>query len=339
MQLTFGVEIELLVRYRVSDYEPSCAGGEGKFFAPSRYLTRSRQLGGVLRANIITILQEAGFDTNDVLDKTDYAKWTVDSDGSIECPPESGDFAYYGIEVKSPACCFSPWALTQLQKVVVLINSKFEVFVNESCALHVHVGNRHDGFPLQNLKNFSMLTAVFERQFNMLHPLHRLQNAFAETVASQFPHMSSFDRVRRINAFRTQQDLIDCYHVRKDGIISGYMAYNFKNLATTRPFKTIEFRQHEGCMEPKAIARWTYLTIALVKVANDIGARGFTQLAFNHGNDSNYNIINLLRDLNLGDMADYYQQRGIYTHPRLRWEWAGSQEERRTDQQAAEDSD
>ena len=333
MQLTFGVELEFLVRYHVSDYEPSCAGGEGTFFAPSRYLTRSRQLGGVLRAHIITILQGAGFDTNDVLDTTNYAKWTVDTDGSIECPPESEGFAYYGIEVKSPACHFSPSALTQLQKVVLLINSEFEVIVNESCALHVHVGNCQDRFPLQTLKNFSMLTAVFERQFNMLHPLHRLQNVFAETVATQFPHMSSFDRMRRINAFQTQQELINCYHVRKDGIISGYMAYNFKNLANSRPLKTIEFRQHEGCMEPKVIARWAYLAVALVKITNDVGEQGFTQLAFDHGDDSNYTIINLLRDLKLGDMADYYQQRGIYTHPRLRWEWLDSQEERRTGQQ------
>ena len=322
MQLTFGVELEFIVRFRLADYEPARAGGEGIFWHPSQRLTRIKQLGAVLRAHVITILQEAGLDVNDVQDKANYQKWTVDTDGSISWDdlPLSVGLGYYGIEVKSPAFYYSDWALTQIQKVVILVRSNFEVFVNESCALHVHVGNCHAGFPLQTLKNFCMLATVFERQFDMLHPLHRLTSPFARRVAGQFPLMAPLAKAQTINGFETIGQLTDCYHLKKNGQHEGYMAYNFLNL-TTRPLRTIEFRQHAGSLDPEATTRWAQLATSLVMSAHDVGVHGFAQLIYDHSHDSDYSITDLLQDLNLYDLAAYYRQRGIHRHPKLEWDW------------------
>lgn len=248
MQPTFGVELEFIVRYRIDDYEPARALGEGILRPINPY---SRQFGAILREHIITILRVAGFDVNDVLSKTDYQKWTVATDGSISWDDleMSCGFDFYGIEVKTPALYYSDEALTQIQKVIILIKSHFEVLVNQSCGLHVHVGNGDAGFPLQTLKNIGMLTTVFERQIDMIHPLHRLASLYARRVACQFRRMGPFERAQRIIDIETLEELIDCYHLQSSGVREGYIAYNFLNLVSTRPLNTVEFRQHEGSLD------------------------------------------------------------------------------------------
>ena len=106
---------------------------------------------------------------------------------------------------------------------------------------------------------------------------------------------------------------------RENGEQEGYMAYNFLNL-TTRTLKTIEFRQHQGCLDAEAIIRWAQLANSLIKSAHDVGSNGFAQLVYDHASDRKYSIIDLLQDLNLYDLAAYYRQRGIYSHPRLEWD-------------------
>ena len=324
LQLTFGVELEFIVRYNIADYEPSCAGGAGVFWPLDQKIVPLKKHVAVLRAHIITILQEAGFATNDVLvEKTNYQKWTVDTDGSIKWDDlrTVAGFAYYGIEVKSPAFCYSDWALTQIQRVVLLIRSEFQVFVNESCALHMHVGNRAAGFPLQTLKNFCMLITIFDRQIEMLHPLHRLQSNFALRPARQFEGMALEEKVRRINAIESLEGLVNCYHLQEWGGLEGYMGYNFLNLTNPvtvwRPTKTIEFRQHEGTLDPVEIIRWAQLATSLLKCDHDAGDQGFGQLVHENGNDGSYTVVELLCDLNLYGLARYYSWRGIYTHPML----------------------
>ena len=324
LQLTFGVELEFVVRYKTDDYEQACAGGEGKFWSSSQRMMPFQTYGAVLRAHMITILQEAGFDTNNVLQQvSNYQKWTVDSDSSIKWDklPQVAGFAYYGIEVKSPAFYYSDWALMQIQRAVMLIRSEFQVFINESCALHVHVGNRTEGFPLQTLKNFCLLVTIFDRQIETLHPLHRLETIYALRPAHQFECMAPEEKARKIDANKTVEDLADCYHLQEWGGLEGYMAYNFLNLTNPpnvrRPTRTIEFRQHEGTLDPIEITKWAQLTSSLIKSAHDAEYYVFGRLVHHHAYDTGYTIIDLLCDLNLHELAGYYGQRGIYAHPML----------------------
>ena len=48
------------------------------------------------------------------------------------------------------------------------------LLVNNTCGLHVHVGNDEDGFPLQTLKNVLSLHTAFERVIDSIHSLHRI---------------------------------------------------------------------------------------------------------------------------------------------------------------------
>ncbi len=318
VQPTFGVELEFILRYRIDDYEPARALGEGILWPINPYMPRTRQFGALVRAHIVTTLREAGFDVNDVVAKTNYQKWTVATDGSItwEDLRTPCGFEYCGIEVKSPAAYYSDEALMQIQKAVVLLKSNFEVFVNETCGLHVHVGNGRDGFPLQTLKNFCMLTTVFERQFDMIHPLHRLANHYTKRVSNQFHGMGPFERAQRVNALDDLTQLTECYHLQITGLREGYMAYNFMNLVPARPLNTVEFRQHEGSLNPEAVTKWVQLATSLIQIAHDAGPDGFAQLVNDHALDSDYTIIDLLHDLDLDELAYYYWEREIYNHSR-----------------------
>lgn len=345
MQPTFGVELEFIVRYRIEDYEPAFALGEGDLWPEHQYMCRSAQFSAIVGKHIVATLREAAYVVNDVSSRINYEKWTVATDGSISWDDLeiSCGFDYCGVEFKTPALHCSEEALTLIQRAVMIIKSHFQVIVNQSCGLHVHVGNRDAGFPLQTLKNIGMLATIFERQIDMIHPEHRLASLYAQRVACQFRQMGPFERAQRINAIEELEELIDCYHLRSSGVREGYMAYNFLNLVTGRGLKTVEFRQHGGSLDPEVIVRWAQLTIAIVIIAHNAGAQGFAQLVHDHALDSDYTIIDLLHDLDLDELANHYRKHGLHLHQRPALDWIAQLEDERhsedaTDQNPGQDT-
>lgn len=333
MQPTFGVELEFIVRYRIEDYEPAFAMGEGDLCPTHLYMSRSAQFAAIIGKRIVATLRKAAYIVNDVFSRINYENWTVANDGTISWDDLeiSRGFDYCGVEFKTPALPYSEEALILIQRAVMLIKSHFQVFVNQSCGLHVHVGNRDSGFPLQTLKNIGMLTTIFERQIDMIHPEHRLASLYAQRVASQFRQMGPLERAQRIDDIEDIEELIDCYHLRSSGVREGYMAYNFLNLVTGRGLKTVEFRQHEGSLDPEVIIRWAQLANSIVMIAHNVGAQGFAQLVQDHAFDSDYTIIDLLRDLGLNELANYYWGHGIHQHQHQKHalDWIAQLEEER----------
>lgn len=76
----------------------------------------------------------------------------VGTDVTIEAP--NRDYLYHRIEIKSPPYYFSPEAVIEVREVCQVLSNNYRISCNRSCALHVHVGNGDDGFPVKVISRF-----------------------------------------------------------------------------------------------------------------------------------------------------------------------------------------
>ena len=304
--LTFGIELEFIVVYIRDDYLEQCDRAFG------RHHHSEEEFETMLLQHIVNVLRASSFPVNDP--HHDYIlNWTVTTDETVEVevekhklPPDLQVTNRYAVELKSPAYRHKREALLEVQRAVDVIKKGFCVFVNETCGFHVHVGNHDRGFSLETVKNLSLLVTIFERQFNQLHPHHRISNSWCRTPAFQFPGRNLWEILKAIEAMPDMRNLIGLmcgdYEFRGG---SKHRAYNLCNL-TDENIKTIEFRQHQGTMNEHAILYWTSLTCRLVIASHEAGPVGFIELVKEHANKPNFTVLDLLHHLKLNDLLRYY---------------------------------
>ncbi|KAI4201293.1 MAG: hypothetical protein LQ350_003331 [Teloschistes chrysophthalmus] len=342
LSLTFGVEIELIVCYDIRRYERFLPSGYEVFGEPEgslRYLgPEDALLNPLVRADIIECLQRKGVPVHGLShapkgpDK--ISCWTVSYDVSIittnETRTNEWDGARYtGVEIISPALCYSQSSFVQIQEVLDILKQNFTVTTNETCGLHVHVGNHSDGFPLSTVKNLGLFVAAFERQFNSLHPIERIGRfhgmyrpptrawgkcTVPETIASEIEKYDDLcELVKKLD------------RVKPNGIVTRYFAYNFMNLIPSMGSTgsgTIEFRQHAGTVDATTFNYWAFLCCVLVQSSHAVGELGWFDFLADRLYGKAYSILDLIRDLGDESLADYYRtHRTIHAHPRALWQW------------------
>lgn len=307
--LTFGVELEFIVLYSPERYQDNLLVSEGKHwpmeieFGP----TLHQKYGTLVSLDMIQLLNENGFVTNGLEDDKDFSKWTVITDSTVAPLDTRG--GWYAIELKTPVLFYSSAALEKIERVVNLLVSKFKLYTNESCGLHVHVGNKDKGFSLHTLKNLCSLITVFQDQLNSMHTVDRLNNRFMQSLSKAF-HMSSNTRgkLSTINDLKTVDHLIEHFHKVGDGDYNINTAVNFFNLHQLfdMPLQTIEFRQHRGTLDPKLITNWVMVVCNLVNLSY-VDNASFHDVIENHIDDTKYTVIDLFKDLELPDLAEFYR--------------------------------
>lgn len=317
VRLTFGIEIEFVVCYKPETYQDGLLTAEGQLWTSEASPTLHQQCGILVRVHMIQILIDNGFPTNRFRE-TDFSKWTVDTDGSVT--PADYQESWYSIELQTPILVPSVAAFEDVERVVLLLRSNFHLYTNESCGLHVHVGNENRGFDLGTLKNFGSLITAFEKQLNSLHPTHRLESSYAQSTKSAFPNISARERLSVIDRLPSIQDLIQQFHLNEEDCMDKYMAFNFFNLQESlpKPLRTIEFRQHQGTLDPGLIRSWAMVACHLVRLSITNGA-AIRSIIDRHIDDTTYTVVDLFRDLQLPDLARFYA-------PRL-WSGVGDEDE------------
>ena len=311
INVSFGMEFEMIVLYDTRNYEAKLKSGEGVYWQSSELMDLRQKMLRLIRIEMIQLLTDHGIPTNKWGRAEDFTKWTVEHDGTVAWE-EDGVQDWCAIELKTPAFFFNPWALDQVKKALYVVNRHFTAVVNDSCGLHVHVGNCHKGYPLRTLKNFAMLVTSFERQFSSLHPFGRINNHYVRPVSESFPPMMSvWDKLLKIESCRTVEQIIQNFNYDNK-----WTAYGFLTLLNPS-LRTVEFRQHSGTLDKDAITHWANLSANLIKLAHSASHSGFYNIIKAHALDDNYNIINLLNDLKLTELAEYYSKppREIYNHP------------------------
>lgn len=307
--LTFGIELEFVVAYQVEPY--------AKF--------AQLDIGTHVRAQLIEFLQDAGvYEINQLEDRTDYSFWTVGADGSIKAEPHNPYLPdwkgseFVGIELKTPRLYYtdSADAFEQLTHVVDAVKARYATFTNESCGLHIHVGNCDGGFPLRTVKTLAQLFVAYERQMSSIHPPHRVRNVHCRPPSCNF---SSKDLSTNLNTLEVADDwetLIGYMSCNPAGSDRGF-AYNFTNLLTEDEVvpATIEFRQHEATLNMAAISAWTPMVCGLVTRCHELDHSIMRQVLSNGLTPTPPDLIQLIRSLDLQEAADYYSRRIRYHHP------------------------
>lgn len=302
--LTFGVELEFIVRYDPADYQDELVAAEGITWPKGSSLSAYRKYGILVSLRMIRILNENEFPTNEYeppeSSQTDFSKWTVGTDMTISPVDISGKYA---VEVKTPVLVWSRAALESIETLVKLLVSKFKLYTNWSCGLHVHVGNENRGFTVGTLKDFCSLIIVFENQLNSLHPVDRLRNGNAKSMSSVFKPIAPVrERLSIIDRLKTVEDVVCQFQRSGDRM----MAFNFFNLlGGIKPIRTIEFRQHRGTLDPESITHWVMVACNLVEMSHSNKA-GTRDLIKKHTCDTEYAVTDLFRDLKLYQLAKFY---------------------------------
>lgn len=327
VQLTFGVELEFIIRYKPERYTPHMSG---LGIAPllKGCWCEQQKLDIMVRCHVIGILGKCGFRVNPYSFLGEYQrgfdKWSVVHDGSITTSSERNDpkwagWTFTGVEVRTPAYPLCSKAIREIQQVLHTLDRCLDVFVNSSCGLHVHVGIGTAGFPASTVKNLCMLVTGFERQFNSLHPLDRVDNQYTKPPGRVLPPASPLEKLKAIDALGSVSDFVEHFNMTDD-LPDSYTAYNLANLKYGDKH-TIEFRQHAGTLDPTAVTKWIELVTGLVILSHTTPYPAIHALLQRHLNNPRFSIVKLLHALNLHDVAEYYRIRGIFTHPPQEWDW------------------
>ncbi|MCJ1485626.1 hypothetical protein MMC06_005801 [Schaereria dolodes] len=337
IQITFGTELEFLVPFNYAVYAPRVGMGELLQLwdaKDSRTLAFADKLKRFVRLDIILALRAGGLLVNDY-HTPGHHMWTVSSDGSVK-PGENdieanltGNAAeemfsydcdalgYADVEVKSRVALFLTDSLAEVYTAVEMINLNFPAIVNETTGLHVHVGNLDLGFPLQTVKNAVTFFTVFEKQFNQLHPTNRIGNDYCALPSASFDReeRTPWQIARKVHRLNTIEELVELMGTDEDQVINHNKCYNFNNLQYgLEGKKTIEFRQHEGTLDPSAITKWIKLTCTIIGVAHQSNGNSFMDLIADASNKPDLTIVDLLREMHLVALVNYYQER-LYIHP------------------------
>lgn len=322
LNLTFGVEIECIVCFDPTTYEKGLSFGDGILWeqeSPSPF-HRENKLRILLRRHIASVFESKGFSTYDLTSPGGDQKWSITGDASISIKrgPRADEFLECDIEIKSPALRFCPKALRRVERVVRILTRYFDTTVNNSCGLHVHIGNRRKGFPIQTLKHFSMLTALFEHQLNALHPAHRIGNYHVKGPSAAFKGQNPWDTMRAIQCCESKEQLLLLY--AKEGCLDRCFAYNLCPLVTG-PRNTIEFRQHAATLDGSEIMNWIQLAGGMVDAMHGTRAVDLAQLIHTSAFDPRFTVPDLLLKLKLKALVSFYRGR-LHVHLRPEPIWA-----------------
>lgn len=297
---SFGIELEMIVRYRKSDY----------FEDYYRHLARCGTRGisptdrflEIMKEKVIRFLRKKGFGVNDAYTLEPSPKlWSVKEDASVygeglfgyegyRNNPFVHDEAEVGIEITSPAFSYTNKSIRKISDFLRVLKRSFNCRVSSRCGFHVHIGSyttnlyRSQGFSLETIHRLLEILARFERPINRIHPPHRIEgNDYCRPLSNKHAFITPnytwpepHEKWSPSNPQLIMDDIatLDTLLVLDTALGGKDTAYNFSNLLTVEegseqdpPINTIEFRQHQCTVDFCAIVHWVEVVVSLVKNA------------------------------------------------------------------------
>lgn len=212
-----------------------------------------------------------------------YTTWSVTSDSSIGSDSreiqrnfditreEADGYATIGVEVVScvlpirPSNLWSEQLLHVNWSLDMQMDKQAGAYCNRDTGLHVHFAFAEGGMPLLTLKNLLACWAVYEDEIAAMHPWHRRNNDYAQSLRVNFPDpFDPHEFTRVIFRQRTIDDLL--YWVQPRAA----ERYSKINVSPPRYNKgmTVEFREHRGTIQTDEITWWVKFCEATIKFAH-----------------------------------------------------------------------
>ncbi|KAK4539514.1 hypothetical protein LTR36_010859 [Oleoguttula mirabilis] len=300
MDLTFGIELEFVCVYPTncfSDHSLSKDTVDETDAAQAIYVALKKR--GIPATGFEAISGEVPQAA------PAYSRWRVHTDHSVMLSAEEAKqlpkgYRQGAIELSSRKFSLygEDWQ-TEIHEVLQVLSdlesNGCRMLTNASTGFHVHIGNGTQRIPLHTAKNVFQLVTAFAGFLDEIHPAARSEDPVPEDLHlhcylppcwfhknnGRSPAGSSvLDWLDTIEGAQTYEELIALFEVQdqnKSGLFVGVdghnSAYNFDNLYRDESYGidlanllgTIEFRQHAGTLNEKAIINGILLTSQLVQ--------------------------------------------------------------------------
>lgn len=231
------------------------------------------------------------------ISKSEVVQVLADRIGSIQ---EAEEWDSWGVELVSPPYTDVERAQTDTAAIVSAIRGSagndFGAVSSKHCGLHIHVG-QPDGcpLPLKTLQNLAYLVVVYEEEIDKLHEPQRRQaeteittnreNFYAECAdpverlvynpESQTRQVKKFEPIYKALS-EIRGAIFDTVNNAADPILRLIplmgrhkgRKVNFSALSQLGRPSTVEFRQHAGTLDTKAVYWWAQFCTSLVRLAD-----------------------------------------------------------------------
>lgn len=328
--LTFGVEFEFLVAtlpWHTSDPHPEDPRPVKNIdtFVPIDHKAdwaRFDEQQVALRTSLSSALNAVNLPARSVNETPPSSPtWEIDDDNSIAPPqgPEGRIYKWRTVEVKTTPYYFTPESLAAVSLGCKTLTSNFRLNVNESCGLHVHVGDGIEGFSLDTLHNLAAFLWTFEPVLETIYPPDRRNGGYSlamrkcsklaqqhawlsrtnpapEEPFCQSTHSRSLGRFEPADPPVTNLQALSLIYETESinelvqlvmNPISKWMAANFR--MQRRPWtgdqrfkRTVEFRAHEGTLDHERVVAWVQTVVGIVEMANEADEVSFMEFVVEH---------------------------------------------------------
>ena len=195
----------------------------------------------------------------------------------------------------------------------VLKDSSVSFSTNNSCGLHFHIGMRQgrqaQAFSRDTLRIFCGLVTAVETPINSIVASYRVNNnhCMPPSKTSGIYHLDLFSRLAKISSKVHSKDIIEFmnpHHSRRH-------AYNFQNMlkdgnVRNPTLNTIEFRQHEGTLDPAAVTAFLQVAAGLIRLAFHSSTEKRIIAWAEYAERGAFTITDLLRKMNKSHLIGFF---------------------------------
>lgn len=344
----FALEMDIIVKFYTADYRTKRHGQfDRQSEAYSTRYTVPKQIAKVLRKNGVDV--DASGHSSGHGDRDDDGDgqntWTIgegpfmallDYDGEES---DTNEWSFCTVKIISPVFKYAHESFFQLERVLRIIEERFDVGVSPSCGLNVHVGINYPdenecleskGYPLQTLKNLLQLVSMCWPQLNNIHP-----PSPRSRKTQQFPKdfflrsMDPLDAAATIESCDCVFDLFKLWektdHATKAGRwinplcqISNLLSRAESN-SLKHPTRTVLFHQHQATLDFERVYYWIKLLVRMVRFSHECGPTGLPlSLLLNADEErrtqaGKFDTVAFLKAIGARNCAKFYEGR-LYTH-------------------------
>lgn len=172
-----------------------------------------------------------------------------------------------------------------------LIHSVPSIVVSERCSVHVHVDVRD--FTTTQLSNLLTTYVAAESALYMLGGKDRYDNIYCPGITAALEQMSVMRRVLSGDQEQIWRGVHD------------WCKYTGINLRSVESQGSVEFRAHEGTLDPRRILRWTNILLLMADYATTVED---PSTVLQHAQEGPENFLRRV----FAHMADHLLEDGVY---------------------------
>ena len=336
--LTFGVELEFAIATLdpgTRDPEPDdgrCVYNQPQSGQPLKWTYQN------MHQHIAATLSKIGIraatdDANASWNRRGPHKeaWIVkkDASSSVRIKNDSLAYKWYAIEVVSPVLQFSNESLCTVKNVCAALSKRYRIETNSTAGLHVHVGNRNQGFDFPAMQRLAGILWTFDSQISTIHSDYRREKS---EFCRSFRTHSMLSEVLSNSKAASGSDLLlgglSCIFHGVSTIVELKKlmspgenvssadhrgAYFMGNIHCSKDSDsqiskpTIEFRQHEATLDVTRVIHWITLCVRMVECARKSNTEGTISFLESHAQKP-VDLSAVLRQLGMAEEAAFYER-------------------------------